>query len=145
MTKGKRPSAADDDREKAHTFVFVTPASATRAPSADPTTTGQEDDGIGDQLILLLLTRGSTGSQAIRGSSCAQSANAAGILAGHAVVQLTSKRNLVLVPRDLPQYLRGLWCTGRTCDYLVYARGRSVRHLIAEIQQLLASGSTGRV
>lgn len=45
-------------------------------------------------------------------------------------VQLSAKRLLVLVPRDLPTHLRGLWCRGRTCDFLIYSRELSTEQIM---------------
>lgn len=99
------------------TFLFTVPLLATRIPLLLPTTSNQDRD---DQVIILLVT------------------------VNHpefAVVSITAKRKLVLVARDLPPHVQSLWCSSRKRDYLVYARGQSPEHLIAQLQHALATVS----
>jgi hypothetical protein len=89
--------------------------------------------------MVLLAMVNNSGSQPSDSTTCAEKKDESTASQRHMPVRLTDKReHVVMIPRELPANLRGLWCSSRKCDYLIYARGQHPEHLMVEIQKVLA-------
>jgi hypothetical protein len=129
------PYHTANDQQTSHTFLFAVPCSTTLLPSIERPRSDKTD---GDRLILTLVSIRRPRSSTADSSTFVQKQNAANGFMGWRVTSLTGERNLVLMPRELPDYLYGVWCTGVTHDYLVYPLHRSPQQLIEHIQSVLA-------
>jgi hypothetical protein len=114
-------------RRLSSAMIYAIPDLDKRSGSLDSTDGWQCG---GDELSLLVVTMKEASYSGSVIDTYSRKGTVAINLSRCTAAQLSAKRRLVLVPRDLPTHLRGLWCRGRICDFLIYSRELSTEQIM---------------